>query len=232
MIDGAADELFEVAVRASQSVGTNLVSVVLTELPPGLRESYHTPGQYLVVQLNEQKLYLALASAPGDEDFELLVRTGGGSAADQLAQLTVGARLKVRPVAGKGFPRTSPGSAATCMVVAGSGIAPMRAIILHAIAAGQTLDGWSLYWGAKNNTSRPYLEEVPAWQKLGLQVVMADSEPLNGASGQYVQDALRNLSLEPSRQQVFLCGMKPMIEAVKEQLTARGLPQAAIHLNF
>lgn len=222
---------FEVVLSSSRAVGPNLVAVSLSDLPPGLLNTYQTAGQYVVVDLPDGPLYLSLASEPGLLDFDLLIRTGGGKAADRLAELPVGSRVRVGPAAGVGFPVVTDRSP-VWLLAAGSGIAPMRAVIRQRLAAGKDLRGWTLVWGARNDGYRPYLDELPAWKTNGLRLVLADSEPRAGAPRRYVQDALGELPLDVSSTKVLLCGMKPMVAAAREHLATRGLSHEAIHLNY
>lgn len=224
-------EHYEVVLGARQDAGPNLVALSLTDVPASLLQTYHTAGQYLIVDFPDVPLYLALASEPGASTFELLVRTGGGKAADRLAEMPVGARLRVKPVSGRGFPSVQD-RPFVWLLAAGSGIAPLRAVMRQRLAEGKDLKNWTLVWGARNQAYRPYLDEISTWEARGLRLVYADSEPQGASSPRYVQDALGDLPLDVSATVVLVCGMKPMIEAVKEQLAARGLPDEAIHMNY
>lgn len=211
----------------------NLVGLRLVPEEAETLAAYTTPGQYLVVRTSADTppVFLALAGAPGGDSFELLVKTGSGGAADAVAATSVGDTLLVSAPAGPGFPVDRLAGRDVVLAAAGSGIAPIRAVIQAWMADRARVGRVTLYWGLLGPEHLPYREELAAWRSADIAVELVYGAAPEGEPGNRVQDVLAGASFDPGRTSALLCGMRPMVEAVREVLVGRGIAPESVHLN-
>lgn len=164
------------------------------------------PGQYVEVapKHGERQPY-SIASAPDPTRpgvFELAVSTS-----DTFSELTAGAELDVRGPLGQFF--TIPNSAPKLYVGMGTGLAPLRAMLLESLRAFSSVPHFVLH-GART-------EEDILWQSEWDALVRHDSRvsfaatltrPGDGWSGRRgrVQAHLREIVSQLADPEVFVCG--------------------------
>ncbi|MEB3198050.1 MAG: hypothetical protein VKP62_12690 [Candidatus Sericytochromatia bacterium] len=226
------DKPFEVTVLQRACSAVDLVSLQLDASDPALNDSFQVPGQFVVLTPGDQRLFVALASAPGAPVFELLLKTGGGGAADQVASMSPGERLAVSAAQGRGFPLHASRGRHLLLLAAGSGIAPLRAVIQSIRLTRGDFGPVSLVWGLKSMAHCPYEGELAEWREAGIDTTLVYSATPASPGLRHVQDILDTIPLVAEQTDVMLCGMKPMVEAAKAKLHARGIPPSAMHTNF
>ena len=209
------------------------VGLALRPDDPAYMAAHRAPGQYVVLrgEPDAPPVFLALAAAPGAPEAELLIRTGAGGAADALAALSPGARVMGAEPAGPGFPVEGLAGRDVVLAAAGSGIAPIRAVLQHLMADRTRYGRVALYWGVLSEAHVPYADELTAWRAAGIDVHVVIGQAPAGEPGHRVQDVLAGASLDPDVTSALLCGMRPMVEAVREVLLGRGISPSNIHLN-
>jgi CDP-4-dehydro-6-deoxyglucose reductase len=115
------------------------------------------------------------------------------------------------------------------MVAGGTGFAPIKALVEHAIHSGITRP-MAIYWGAKNRAEL-YLPDLPpqwAAQYPHISYVPVLSEPeagdaWQGRTGLVHQAVLEDIA-DLSRYQAYVCGAPVMVEAALRDFVAHGLP--------
>jgi ferredoxin-NADP reductase len=179
----------------------------------------------------------ALANAPrADHRAELLVKRSHGLADELIAGATPGAQLMVTAPFGDGFAVEEARGRDIIMFGAGSGITPLRALLQWLFEHGDH-GRVALYYGQRGEHDFAYTKEHAQWQARGVHLVLCVSKPSptwRGARG-YVQTVARELRLHEIRVDnavAFLCGMKSMIDSVRNELLAFGMPAERTFLNF
>lgn len=198
-----------------------------------LKKAHTTPGQFLELSPGpDLKSYFALCNGPETENFELLVKRGGG-AADALAAKEAGDTVQTKPPAGKGYPLAEAKGQDLVLMAAGSGIAPIRSVIQHVSAHRDDFKKVFVYYGQQKPGDFAFADELEQWQKAAqvVRVCSEDGGDWDGPTG-YVQDAIKSDAPDLSRAVAFVCGMKEMVGAVTETLTALGLPEGKVFQNF
>jgi NAD(P)H-flavin reductase len=198
--------------------------------------AYTVPGQYVQVQAGDNKPgFFAIASGPGEQTIELLVKRGSPSA-DAIAQKKRGDSLDVSTPVGKGYPLDAARGGDVFLIGVGSGIAPLRAV-MHAILKERSAFKRVVFiYGARTGCAFPYLSEFDAWAAKDVEIHKVCSQPVanswNGRVGR-VQDALlwRETPVDAGSS-AFVCGMKSMVEDVKNAFGKLGLPAEKIYQNF
>jgi sulfhydrogenase subunit gamma (sulfur reductase) len=203
-----------------------------------LARSHGAPGQVVKIRAPSGEAYFALASAPSaDGSADLLVKRGGRIADEIAAAGVPGARLELTAPFGKGFPVAQAEGRDLLLFAAGSGIAPIRALLQHVVAHRNRFGRTTLFYGQRRGADFAYRAEHVDWERHGVRVVLCPSsadEAWPGVRGR-VQEVARALDLggsDPAGTEAFVCGMTAMVNDVKGTLRDAGVPPEHVHLNF
>jgi NAD(P)H-flavin reductase len=227
-----ADVFHRIPVRESHDESAHL-RLVRFDFPPELAAAHAVPGQVVKARAPGQpEAYLALASAPGAAHAELLVKRGAPSA-DAIAAAT---NLELTVPFGKGFPVDTARGRDVLLFAAGSGIAPIRAVIQHLLSHRPDFGRSTLFYGQRAEADFAFRSEHLAWERAGIRVVLCASQPSGDTLQRgHVQDAAQAIAFagqDPRGAVAFVCGMKPMVEGVRDALRQAGLPPELVFQNF
>ncbi len=214
---------------------TPTVKVFRLAFEPGTDFSF-VAGQYVMVDIPKdgtvvQKPY-SIASPPfqkGSLDLCIKLVEGGYVSTYFFTRVRVGDSLTIYEAQGFFVDRGGPHD--RVYVATGTGIAPIRSMILELYQSG--FDGpIDLYFGVRYEDEILYDSD---WRKLQaehprFQFYPTISRPRvwSGLTG-WVQDALRATLRDPASREVYVCGVVPMVKAVKPLLMELGVPRAQIH---
>src|SRR5512137_1172028 len=202
-----------------------------------LAAAHALPGQVVKVRAPSGEAYFALASAPAaDGHADLLVKRGGRISDEVVAASVPGATLEVSAPFGKGFPVAAAEGRDVLLFAAGSGIAPVRALLQHVMAHRERFGRVTLFYGQRHGSDFAYRPEHIDWERHGVRVVLCPSadEAWQGVRGR-VQEVARALGFggaDPVATEAFVCGMSAMVADVKATLAEAGVPPDHVHLNF
>ncbi len=207
-------------------------------LPDDAARAHQRPGQVVKLHGAAGEAYFAVASAPSTTGtIDLLLKRGGRIADAAIAAGTPGATLGVSAPFGKGFPIEEAHGRDVLLFAAGSGIAPIRALVQHIVAHRPSFRLVTLFYGQRHGSDFAYCGEHAAWERGGVRVVLCPSqadEAWTGVRGR-VQEVASSLAFggaPPESSVAFVCGMTAMVDDVRATLTAAGVPPERIHLNF
>ena len=134
---------------------------------------------------------------------------------------------------GRGYPLEGAEGRPVLLFAVGSGISPIRSLLWHLAGRREAFPEVVLFYGARTSEHLAYRGEFEAWQAEGIELVRVLSRAEDpGAVRGYVQDALAAHPVEPAQATAFVCGMKPMVEAVVAELARRGMPATSVYQNF
>ncbi|MCB9745327.1 MAG: FAD-dependent oxidoreductase [Alphaproteobacteria bacterium] len=198
------------------------------------------PGQFVQLGVGGGKPgFYAVANAPwagtpGRLEF-LVKRSGETSAA--LCGLWPGAVVRSSAVMGQGFPMDLAEGRPLLIFCVGSGISAVRSVLeSEACAAGER--PVHLFYGALDRGWMAYTERFARWRAAGVHVhTTLDEEPedsgYTGPRGR-VQELFqaRPPAVDMAEAAVLLCGMKSMVEEVREMVTGLGVDASRVLLNF
>lgn len=200
-----------------------------------LAAGFKNPGQYVQVRTPSGRIaYLAIASKPGEPDFELLIKAGG-EATDELLSLELGAPLEMTEALGQGYPILPHTGKDLLLFAVGSGIAPIRSLLWYLAAHREEYQGVTLFFGARTPAHFAYQDELGAWEQAGVQVIRVVSQPEGTDAGYvhgYVQNAVKAHPIKPERTVAFVCGMREMVTGVSAELEQLGVARDCIFQNF
>ncbi len=206
-------------------------------LPPGLARSHARPGQILEVATAAGRAFFALASAPNPGGpAELLVKRGGPIADAAISRAAPGATLEVTRPFGDGFPIEEADGRDVLLFAAGSGIAPIRAVVQHLMARRNRFGRVTLFYGQRRGADFAYRSEHVEWERRGIRTVLCPSREADAWPGVrgYVQAVARSLAFggsPPDESVAFVSGMAAMVDDVRRTLAAAGIPPARVHAN-
>jgi NAD(P)H-flavin reductase len=121
------------------------------------------------------------------------------------------------------------------LVAGGIGLAPLRPVLLGALANRARYGRITLVLGARAAAEFPYREQIRTWAaRPDLTVVSTVDHPTPGYRGRVglVTAPLADVELDPTRTVAFLCGPEVMMRFSAELLRGRGVPADRIRLSL
>ena len=209
------------------------VMVLKLKLPANERLQF-LAGQYIDILLKNQKpRSFSLANAPHNDDFlELHIRNiaGGEFTHHVFEEMKERDILRFKGPLGTFFLRED-SDRPIIFVASGTGFAPVKAIIEHALYLGikRTMH---FYWGARKLSDLYMLEMAKQWESLGIRFTPVLSEPVpsddwHGRTG-FVHQAVLDDYSDLSAYEIYACGAPVVVEAAHTDFTGqRGLPNEA-----
>ena len=203
------------------------------ELPP------FAPGQYVSVELvldgvRTSRPY-SIASAPGAPLLELTVKEkpGGFVSPHLVHELAVGDTLYTSGP--EGWFRQEPliDPAHLVFLAGGSGITPFMSM-LRQRAASATPGRVTLIYGCRDEQEVIFADELRHMERdqEGLEVVIALSEPSDGAAGQLLDLELLQVVLGDAEEKLFfICGPEPMIPFCRQAVESLGAPAHRVRVE-
>ncbi len=233
----AAAHLVTAPVLAARDETASLRTIRLS-LPPAAARAHERPGQVVKLHGAGGDAYFAVASAPSpDGSLDLLLKRGGKVADGAIAAGVAGATLQLTPPFGKGFPIEEAHGQHVLLFAAGSGIAPIRAVIQHVLTHRDAFDRVTLFYGERHGGDFAYRREHMAWERGGVRVVLCPSREDDAWPGMRgrVQEVAASIAFggsPPESCVVFLSGMAAMVEDVRATLSRAGVAPERVHSNF
>lgn len=209
------------------------VMVLQLKLPTNERLQF-LAGQYIdILQKDQKPRSFSLANAPhNDELLELHIRniTGGAFTQHVFEEMKERDILRIKGPLGTFFLRED-SDKPIIFVASGTGFAPIKAIIEHALYIGIKRP-MHFYWGARRRSDLYMLDKAGQWQEHGIKFtpVLSDALPEDGWQGRtgFVHQAVMEDYSDLSGYEAYVCGAPVVVEAAHRDFTAhRGLPNEA-----
>ena len=121
------------------------------------------------------------------------------------------------------------------IVAGGVGLAPLRPVVLGALADRRRYGRVVLIAGSRSQLEFLYGAELAAWEDDSrLEVHLTVDVPIQGWAGEsgFVTEPLRRLTLSPERTTAFLCGPEAMMRVGAQGLLAKGLAASSIRVSL
>jgi sulfhydrogenase subunit gamma (sulfur reductase) len=198
----------------------------------------HAPGQVVQLRVGDTQSYFAIASAPEDDALEFLIKRTGGASNDVggvFYELSEGDRVELSGVVGQGFAVDAQAGRDLVFVAMGTGIAPVRSALRHALARADSFGQLVVLYGARTPEDFCYSDETEAWQAAGVELRQVISRPDGyewaGQTG-YVQSLLDHVLPTLNAPVAFVAGSREMIEHTRDRLQEMGLDAENILTNY
>lgn len=196
-------------------------------------------GQYASLGFpdNPVRRPYSIASAPSeDHKFELIIDTAPqGIGTKYLMNLPLGGEAAF--LAPMGMFTLAKGEQAQkekalMFVATGSGIAPLRSMILHLLQTENDKREMWLYWGLRFETDLFWEEEfeelTKAFPNFHFHVTLSKASDQWPLCRGHVTNCL-SIHDVPAEAGYYLCGSKPMIEETVALLNSKGIPKESVH---
>ena len=194
-----------------------------------------TPGQVAILRVkDEAPAYFAFASAPEDRDLEVLVKQKAG-ASNVIYDMSVGDDIELVGIAGHGFKLDEMKGRDLVLVAMGTGVAPLRSALRHALKRKGEFGQVVVLYGARTPDDFCYRDETEAWENAGVELRQVISRPdghdWSGPTG-YVQSLLDHVLPSLSSPVALICGSREMIDQTRERLGKMGFKPDEILTNY
>jgi NAD(P)H-flavin reductase len=187
----------------------------------------HTaPGQFVRVQCSNEENPYALANDPGAAELELLFKSDT-SLTQAMGALAPGDEIVVTAPEGAGFPVAAHAGRDLLLIAAGSGIAPLRAVVHAVLRERARFGAVTLFYGHRELSHFAYRAEWDGWRAGGVEIV-----PVLSGDGGRVQDVVAARRPPLANAVAYLAGMRAMIAETRAVLVGMGLPEERVYLNF
>ena len=203
------------------------VMLVELRLPAGERFNF-LPGQYIDILLKDgRRRAFSLANAPHDDArLQLHIRRidGGYFTGQVVTTLKERDLLRIKGPQGSFFLREE-STKPMLFIAGGTGFAPIKAIIEHALASGIARP-MTLYWGARRSEDLYLKALAESWagQNSDFRFIPVLSEAEAGWQGRtgLVHRAVMQDLTDLSGYQAYVCGSPAMIAAARHDLVQHG----------
>ncbi|MGH9900480.1 MAG: hypothetical protein ACRD68_01430 [Pyrinomonadaceae bacterium] len=209
-------------------------------LPEDVRGDAHgvrfVPGQVALLKASDERpAYFAFASAPEDEELEFLVKRSDTGTGHAIYRMKAGDRIELAGVAGHGFALDEQRGKDLVFVAMGTGVAPLRSALRHALNRADDFGQIVVLYGARTPDDFCYRDETDAWKAAGVDLRQVISQPdgyeWSGSTG-YVQSLLDNVLPNLSDPVALVCGSREMIAQTRDRLHEMGFAPEAILTNY
>jgi sulfhydrogenase subunit gamma (sulfur reductase) len=193
------------------------------------------PGQVAVLSVpGEAPAYFAFASAPEDEELEVLVKQKVG-ASTLIFEMKPGERIELLEVAGRGFALDEQHGKDLVFVAMGTGVAPLRSALRHVMKRKNDFGQLVVLYGARTPDDFCYRDETEHWKDAGVELRQVISRPdghdWSGPTG-YVQSLLDHVLPDLKSPIALICGSLQMMEQTRERLGRMGFKPDEILTNY
>ncbi len=195
---------------------------VTLAVEPELARAYHAPGQVLRFRrTDDEPVYLALCSRPGDPSWEVLL----GEDAVAALGWQPGQRLELEPPVGRGFTLEPADGRDVLLFAIGSGLAPLRPLIQE-LREDRSRFGWvRLYVGARDVAGFPFEREFAEWAFDRIDIHRSVSRP-------WVHHRFAADPPDVSDAVAYVCGTDEMMTDVTNALVQAGMAPDRIQRNW
>lgn len=211
------------------------VMLLRLKLPANERLQFMA-GQYIdILQKDQKPRSFSIANAPHNDEFiELHIRNiaGGYFTQHVFSDMKVRDILRFKGPLGTFFLRED-STQPIIMVASGTGFAPVKAMIEHALHIGIQRP-IHFYWGGRKLADLYLLDLVRHWEAQGVKFTPVLSEPQpedhwQGRTG-FVHQAVLDDYADMSGYDVYVCGAPVVVEAAHRDFTTlRGLPSETFY---
>ena len=195
------------------------------------------PGQFTMLAVpGIGEVAISISGDPATQDGTLTHTIRAvGAVSSALHDAPLGARLGVRGPFGTTWDLASATGRDLVIVAGGVGLAPLRPVLLGALADRRSYRSVRLIAGARTPAEFLFRGELEAWSgRADLDVELTIDQPAAGWSGQvgFVTEPLARLAVDPARTTAFLCGPELMMRFSAQVLLRKGIPADDIRISL
>jgi NAD(P)H-flavin reductase len=213
-------------------------SATLVLAPAGQALPPFLAGQFMMLAApGIGEVAISVSGNPGAADGTLVHTIRAiGAVSTALRDAGPGTMLGVRGPFGTSWDIDSAAGRDLVIVAGGVGLAPLRPVVLGALAERGRYGRVVLVAGARTPAEFLFRGELDAWavRNNDLEAELTIDQPIVGWDGTvgFVTEPLARLRLDPRSTTAFLCGPEPMMRFCARVLLAKGMPPADIRVSL
>lgn len=195
------------------------------------------PGQFTMLAVpGIGEVAISISGDPAAQDSTLTQTIRAvGAVSTALHDAPPGTPIGVRGPFGTTWDLPSATGRDLVIVAGGVGLAPLRPVVLGALAGRGSYRSVRLIAGARTPAEFLFRGELQDWSsRPDIEVELAIDQPAVGWGGQvgFVTEPLARLPVDPARTTAFLCGPEPMMRFSAKVLLRKGIPADDIRISL
>lgn len=196
-------------------------------------------GQFITIKISDGggpcfRAY-SVSSMPQESQFELCIKiVEGGRGTNWLNQLKINDEIEFLGPNGK-FILKTPAQKKVLFIATGTGVAPFKAIVEEQLAANSA-QNFHLIFGVRSEKDVFYedwaINTAEKNKNFSYEITLSrpETENWHGKTGR-VTEILKTSQLSPENTEVYICGLKHMIDDTTEILKEKGFAENTIHFE-
>lgn len=202
-----------------------------TALPP------FEPGQFtMLCRPGVGEIAMSVSGDPTTPDGSLTQTIRDvGAVSRALTKTRPGEMIGVRGPFGRGWGLDDAKGRDLVIVAGGVGLAPLRSVVLGALARRRDFGRIVLVVGARSPDEFLFRAQLAAWaDEPELELRLTIDQPATGWGGQvgFVTEPLGTLEIDADRTIAFICGPEPMMRFSANVLLAKNMPAGDIKISL
>jgi len=233
-----SEPMLPVPYRVADRVAETRDSVTLVLTPAGRPLPPFLAGQFMMLAVpGIGEIAISVSGDPAAADGTLVHTIRAvGAVSTALHDAGPGTVLGVRGPFGTSWDIDSAAGRDLVIVAGGVGLAPLRPVVLGALAARGRYGRVVLIAGARTPAEFLFRGELDAWavRDNDLEAELTIDQPAVGWNGTvgFVTEPLARLRLDPQRTTAFLCGPEPMMRFCARALLGKAMAPGDIRVSL
>lgn len=233
----AVTDMTPVPYRVRSRVVENADSVTLCLEPIAAVLPAPAPGEFMMMYAHGVgEVAISVSGDPSRRDGTVTHTVRAvGAVSSALCATQPGGSLGLRGPFGTGWGLREAAGRDLVVVAGGVGLAPLRPVVLGALADRDRYGRVVVIAGARAQRDFLYATEIAEWQRdPRLEVHLTVDVPLQGWPGEtgFVTEPLRRLRLQRERTTAFLCGPEAMMRSGALALLEKGIAARDIRVSL
>jgi NAD(P)H-flavin reductase len=235
---GNGEPMLPVPYRVADRVVETRDSVTLVLTPASRPLLPFLAGQFMMLAVpGIGEIAISVSGDPAAADGRLVHTIRAvGAVSTALHDTGPGTVVGVRGPFGTSWDIDSAAGRDLVIVAGGVGLAPLRPVVLGALAARGRYRRVVVIAGARTPAEFLFRGELDAWavRNDDLETELTIDQPTVGWDGTvgFVTEPLTRLSLDPQHTTAFLCGPEPMMRFCARVLLGKGMPPRDIRVSL
>ena len=195
------------------------------------RKVDYTPGKFFMVsKWGAGEIPISVTSTQGFQKYIELAIKKVGTVTRALHTVQAGDTIWLRGPYGNGFSTDVAKKKDVVFIAGGIGIVPLRSLINLVLMHKKKYKKIFLLYGAKNPFEILFEQDIKAWGKKGMEVILTVDEKDKRWKGRVglVTEHLDRIKTDFKKACAYICGPEIMIEKTMRELSSRDMPDKRI----
>ncbi|MCW4355969.1 FAD/NAD(P)-binding protein [Hoyosella sp. YIM 151337] len=224
------------AYRVAESIQQTWDTKTLVLEPRGSATPRCQPGQFMMLyRFGVGEVPISISGNPAGSDILEHTIRAVGAVSTALCAAAVNDTVGVRGPYGTEWDLRSAVGGDVVIVGGGIGIAPLRPVIVDALAARTSFRRLIVIVGARAPADMPFRDDLTVWAATGdVELYPTVDHLAEGWEHEHglVTQPLSRLHLDPDRTTAFLCGPEPMLRYCAQTLLDKSIPATRIQVSL